>query len=331
MRKVCAIVKRYGALREFYMQEGRSWRDYLALSSKGMMMGAADAVPGVSGGTIAFMTGIYEELIHSLKQFGPAAFLMLFREGPIAVWKHVNGSFLITLLAGILFSLLTISRVVLYWLAEYPEMLWSFFFGLIIASVWSVCRHVGHWDRNTYTSFLVGTVAAYLITSISPTTIEATPLFVFFSGMVAICAMILPGISGSFILLLLGMYAPILMAIKDLEFTTLGIFAGGCAIGLLSFSRVLSWMFSSFKTATLSLLGGFMLGSLNKVWPWKYTTAYTIDRHGNEIPLVQENISPLSFESLTGQPSFLVYGMGLMLIGVFTVVLIERMGRRSGV
>ncbi|MDO6514712.1 MULTISPECIES: DUF368 domain-containing protein [unclassified Neptuniibacter] len=313
------------------MQEGRSLRDYIALSGKGMMMGAADAVPGVSGGTIAFMMGIYEELIFSLKQFGPAAVLMLFREGPVAVWKHVNGSFLLTLISGILFSLLTISHVVLYWLAEYPELLWSFFFGLILASVWSVCRHIDLWDRNTYTSFIVGVVTAYFVTSMSPTSLEVTPLFIFLSGMVAICAMILPGISGSFILLLLGMYAPILMAIKNLELLTLSLFAGGCVVGLLSFSRVLSWMFSSFKTTTFALLGGFMLGSLNKVWPWKYTTAYTINRHGEEIPLVQENISPFSFESLTGEPALLMYSLLLMFVGVLMVVVIEKMGRKSEV
>ena len=313
------------------MQEGRSLRDYIALSGKGMMMGAADAVPGVSGGTIAFMMGIYEELIYSLKQCGPSALIMLFKEGPAAAWAHVNGTFLLTLISGILFSLLTISHVVLYWLAEYPELLWSFFFGLILASVWSVCRHVEHWDRNTYTSFIIGVIAAYFITSISPTSIEATPLFIFLSGMVAICAMILPGISGSFILLLLGMYTPILMAIKNIELFTLGLFASGCVVGLLSFSRVLSWMFSSFRTATLALLGGFMLGSLNKVWPWKYTTAYTINRHGQEVPLVQENISPFTFESLTGEPALLVYAFGLMVLGALMVVVIEKMGRKSGV
>ncbi|WP_067867190.1 DUF368 domain-containing protein [Neptuniibacter marinus] len=313
------------------MQERRSLRDYIALSGKGMMMGAADTVPGVSGGTIAFMMGIYEELIFSLKQFGPAAVLMLFREGPVAVWKHVNGSFLLTLISGILFSLLTISHVVLYWLAEYPELLWSFFFGLILASVWSVCRHIDLWDRNTYTSFIVGVVTAYFVTSMSPTSLEVTPLFIFLSGMVAICAMILPGISGSFILLLLGMYAPILMAIKNLELVTLSLFVGGCIVGLLSFSRVLSWMFSSFKTTTFALLGGFMLGSLNKVWPWKYTTAYTINRHGEEIPLVQENISPFSFESLTGEPALLMYSLLLMIVGVLVVVVIEKMGRKSEV
>ena len=313
------------------MQEGRSLRDYIALSGKGMMMGAADAVPGVSGGTIAFMTGIYEELIYSLKQCGPSALIMLFKEGPVAAWKHVTGTFLLTLISGILFSLLTISHVVLYWLAEYPELLWSFFFGLILASVWSVCRHVEHWDRNTYTSFIIGVITAYFITSMSPTSVEATPLFIFLSGMVAICAMILPGISGSFILLLLGMYTPILMAIKNIELFTLGLFATGCVVGLLSFSRVLSWMFSSFRTATLALLGGFMLGSLNKVWPWKYTTAYTINRHGQEVPLVQENISPFTFESLTGEPALLVYAFGLMLLGALMVVAIEKMGRKSGV
>lgn len=313
------------------MQKGRSMRDYVALSGKGMMMGAADVVPGVSGGTIAFMTGIYEELIFSLKQCGPAALVKLFKEGPAAFWTHVNGTFLLTLIAGIFFSLLTISRVVLYWLTEYPELLWSFFFGLIFASVWSVCRHIEHWDRNTYTSFMVGTIAAYLVTSLGPTSLEPTPLFIFLSGMVAICAMILPGISGSFILLLLGMYAPVLMAIKNLELFTLGLFAAGCIVGLLSFSHVLSWMFSSFKTVTLSLLGGFMLGSLNKVWPWKYTTAYTINRHGEEVPLVQENISPFSFESLTGQPSFLLYAIGFMLLGIAMVFVIEKIGRRSEV
>lgn len=311
------------------MHKGRSLREYCALSGKGMMMGAADAVPGVSGGTIAFITGIYEELINSLKQFGPEAIKVLFSQGIIAAWKHVNGSFLLALVGGILLSLLTISRIVLFWLETYPELLWSFFFGLILASVWAVARHVKHWESHVITAFFAGTVAAYLITSITPTTISVTPLFVFLSGMVAICAMILPGISGSFILLLLGMYTPILTAIKNLELFTLGVFAAGCVLGLLSFSRVLSWMFSSFKTTTLALLGGFMLGSLNKVWPWKYTTAYTIDRHGREVPLVQENISPLNFESLTGQPAYLMWALALMLFGAFLVWLLEYSGRRA--
>lgn len=312
------------------MQSQRSWLDYLALMGKGMMMGAADAVPGVSGGTIAFITGIYEELIHSLKQCGPQALTVLFKQGVVAAWRHINGTFLLVLLSGIILSLLTISRAVLYWLDNYPELLWSFFFGLILTSVWSVCRHIDRWESHVATAFLSGAVLAYLITSLSPASVEPSTLVIFLSGMVAICAMILPGISGSFILLLLGMYAPILMALKNLELFTIGVFAAGCAIGLLSFSRVLSWMFDSFKTTTLALLGGFMLGSLNKVWPWKYTTAYTLDRHGKEIPLVQENLLPGSFEALTGEPSLVFYAVLLMLLGAVLVLLMEWFGRRTG-
>ena len=312
------------------MQNNRSWRDYLALSGKGMMMGAADAVPGVSGGTVAFITGIYEELINSLKQFGPEAIKILFSQGIGAAWKHVNGSFLLALITGVIVSLASIARVVLYWLDNYPELLWSFFFGLILASVWSLCRHIERWESHIITAFFSGAVLAYLITTISPASVEASALTIFLSGMVAICAMILPGISGSFILLLMGMYTPILMAVKNFELFTLGLFGAGCVIGLLSFSHVLSWMFSSFKTTTLALLGGFMLGSLNKVWPRKYTTSYSIDRHGKEIPLVQENILPNTFESMTGEPSSILMAMVLMVVGAGLVFLIEKMGRRAG-
>ncbi|MFT4993272.1 MAG: putative membrane protein [Paraglaciecola sp.] len=304
----------------------RTWRDYLALSAKGVLMGAADAIPGVSGGTIAFITGIYEELIYSLKQCGPAAIKVLFRQGFGPMWQYVNGTFLFTLLLGILFSILTISRVVLYWLDIYPVMLWSFFFGLILAAIWSLVRHVDEWKGSTIGFFIFGTVAAYFITTISPGQIQPTGLFVFLSGMVAICAMILPGISGSFILLLLGMYTHILTAVKDLEFATLGLFAMGCVVGLLSFSRVLNWMFSSHRALTLALLGGFMLGSLNKVWPWKHTLEFTLNRHGKEMPLVQENILPATFETLSAQPAYLWYSIILMVVGAGIVLLLEKFG-----
>lgn len=311
------------------MQKQRSWQDYLKLSSKGMLMGAADAVPGVSGGTIAFMTGIYEELIYSLKQCGPEALSVLFKQGIAATWQHINGNFLLTLVSGILLSVLTLSRVILFWLDEYPVMLWSFFFGLIIAAIWSLIRHVEKWDIPITLAFVLGTVAAYLITSITPTSIEPTKLFIFLSGMIAICAMILPGISGSFILLLLGMYSSVLLAVKEFQFVTLSIFAGGCIVGLLSFSRVLNWMFSRFKTVTLALLGGFMLGSLNKVWPWKNTLESTINRHGKEIPLVQQNVLPNNFEALTGQEPFLSYALALMVFGVVMVILLEKYGSQE--
>jgi len=308
------------------MQAKRIWRDYFALSVKGMVMGAADAVPGVSGGTIAFITGIYEELIHSLKQCGPEAIKVLFRQGFGSMWQHINGSFLVTLLLGMLFSVFTISRVVLHWLDVYPVLLWSFFFGLILAAIWSLVRHIKEWKVNTIAFFLLGTLSAYFITVITPSHIQPTGLSVFLSGMLAICAMILPGLSGAFILLLLGMYTHILTAMKDLEFTILGLFAAGCVVGLLSFSRILNWMFNSYRTLTLALLGGFMLGSLNKVWPWKNTLEFTINGHGKEIPLVQENILPTTFETLSAQPAYFWYSIVLMIFGAGTVLLLEKFG-----
>jgi putative membrane protein len=307
----------------------RTKSGYVSVAAKGILMGAADAVPGVSGGTIAFITGIYEELIYSLKQCGVSALKVLFREGIKSTWQHINAGFLLALFSGIIISILSISGVVLYLLANYPILLWSFFFGLILAAVWSVIRHIDRWQTDVIVAFLVGTLSAFFITTISPTTIETTPFIVFLSGMIAICAMILPGISGSFILLLLGMYAPMLTAVKELQLITLCIFAGGCVAGLLSFSHVLSWMFQHYKTMTLSLLGGFMLGSLNKVWPWKQTMESVIDRHGKEVPLVQNNILPHTFETLNTQPAYMWSAILLMVLGLGMVVILEKIGQKN--
>ena len=292
-------------------------------------MGAADAVPGVSGGTIAFITGIYEELIYSLKQCSVSALKVLFSSGLKAAWQHINGSFLVALFGGILISILTVSRVVLFLLDNHPILLWSFFFGLILAAVWSVIRHIEKWKVSILVAFLLGVVSAFYVTTITPTTIETSNTIVFLSGMIAICAMILPGISGSFILLLLGMYAPMLTAVKELQYITLSIFAAGCVTGLLSFSHVLNWMFTHFKTMTLALLGGFMLGSLNKVWPWKQTLETMIDRHGKEIPVVQNNILPHTFENIHSQPSQLWYAITFMLLGLIMVVVLEKVGQQA--
>lgn len=302
----------------------RSARDYLKLAGKGMMMGAADAVPGVSGGTIAFITGIYEELIESIRRCDLNALRILFSQGIGACWRHINGTFLVTLLSGIIISLVSLARVVLYLLDNQPVLLWSFFFGLILASVWSLVRHVKGWNLNSNLTFLLGALVAYVITSMVPGTVSVTPWTLFGSGMLAICAMILPGISGSFILLLLGMYAPILAAVKGFEFVSLGLFVGGCVIGLISFSRLLSWAFHHHRRMILALLGGFMLGSLNKVWPWKYTLSYTLDRHGEAVPLLQRNVFPSAFNELTGLPAQLWPALALMLVGVVLVLVLDR-------
>ncbi|WP_416237726.1 DUF368 domain-containing protein [Stutzerimonas frequens] len=289
-----------------------------------MMMGAADAVPGVSGGTIAFITGIYEELIDTLKQFNLEAVRILFSEGVLSCWRYVNGNFLLALVSGILLSLLSISHLVLYLLEEHPILIWSFFFGLILASTWSVVRHVRGWNFNLAAMFVSGALLAYVITDQAPGTVEPTSLLIFLSGMIAICAMILPGISGSFILLLMGMYTPVLGAIKGLEWVTLALFVSGCVVGLLSFSRVLSWAFHHHRMLTLALLGGFMLGSLNKVWPWKYTLAYTINRHGEMVPLLQDNLLPGSYEVLPGLNTWFWPAAMLMLLGALLGVVMDR-------
>lgn len=311
------------------VKQHRSLFENVKLLLKGILMGAADAVPGVSGGTVAFITGIYEELIHSIRRCDLNALKILFTDGPKAVWDYVNGSFLFVLLSGILLSILTLARVVLYVLAEHPILLWSFFFGLILASTWSVARHVTGWTGNRISVFVLGVVVAFMITSISPSAIVVTPLTIFISGMIAICAMILPGISGSFILLLLGMYTAILTAVKELDIATIVVFALGAVVGLLAFSRMLSWAFTHFRSLTLALLGGFLLGSLNKVWPWKYTVSYTINSKGAEVPLVEQNVMPSAFTDLTGEPSQALLAIGLMFVGCALVVALDRIPARG--
>ena len=311
------------------MQAQRRVRDYLTLAGKGIMMGAADAIPGVSGGTIAFVTGIYQELIHSLKLCGPEALRILFKQGLLAAFNYINAGFLLTLFAGILLSVISLSRAVVYLLDTFPELLWSFFFGLILAGTWSVVRHVNRWNGTLLITFIAGSVFAYSFTMITPVSIEPRPVYFFLSGMLAICAMLLPGISGAFILLILGMYGPVMLAIKEFQFSLLGLFACGCGMGLLSFSHFLDWMFSKHKNLTFALLGGFMFGSLNKVWPWKQTLGSSIDLHGKEISLVERNVSPQTFESLTGQPSYFLYGLGLMLCGIALIMLMERFNKSS--
>ncbi|WP_372743154.1 DUF368 domain-containing protein, partial [Neptunomonas sp.] len=211
-----------------------------------------------------------------------------------------------------------------FMLASYPVMLWSFFFGLILASTWVISRHIPHWDSTYITLFLTGAALAYLITSLTPTEVPVSSLTVFLSGSIAICAMILPGISGSFILLLLGMYAPVLQAVKDAELAFIGLFGAGCVIGLLSFSRLLNWLFTTHRMPTLAVMSGFLLGSLNKVWPWKYTTAYTLNSHGKQVPLAQDNVSPFVYEALSGQDSFMLASIALLVLGVVIVLWMER-------
>ena len=231
--------------------EKRSAKDYTLLMLKGMGMGAADVVPGVSGGTIAFIVGIYDELIDSIKSINMHSLKLLFTGKITAFWKAINANFLLSLLFGIAVSILSLAKLMTYLLTNEPVLVWSFFFGLVLASTWFVSKDIKERNWKTILGFIAGVVIAYYIT------------------IAAICAMILPGISGSFILVLLGKYFYIMEAVNKLDLIVLGVFAFGALLGITSFSRVLSYALKHFRNITLSVLTGFMLGSLNKVWPWK--------------------------------------------------------------
>lgn len=306
------------------MTPQRTNKEYLLLFSKGAGMGAADVVPGVSGGTIAFITGIYEELLASIRSVDAEAVKLLLSFRLADFWRHINGTFLLVLLSGIGFSVLALSRVILYLLTNHPELLWSFFFGLIVASAWVVGRKIGRWSAGVVLFGLLGTAIAYFVTVATPAQTPEAYWFLFLSGAIAICAMILPGISGSFLLVLLAKYEFILNAVKELRLDVIAVFGAGCVVGILSFSRVLNWALTNYHNATIALLTGFMVGSLNKVWPWKQTIETYTDRHGEVKPLVQQNVSPNTYESLTGQESFLAYGILLALAGFLLVYLVDR-------
>lgn len=287
---------------------------------KGLAMGAADVVPGVSGGTIAFITGIYTELLDSIKSINIHALKILLQDGPAAFWRAVNGTFLLVLGSGILLALLTLARGIHYLLMNYPVWVWSFFFGLILASCWHIGKQIPRWRWPEAVMLIAGAVLAGWISIASPAQVEATRMTVLLAGSVAICAMILPGISGSFILLLMGLYEPILGAVKQLDLELLGLFACGALAGLALFSRLLSWLLHHYRNAMFSLLTGFMVGSLLKVWPWKETVLTRIDSHGVEVPFIQNNILP----PLTAEPALAVL---LAFAGLGLVLLLERVAR----
>ena len=305
----------------------RTLKDYLVIGLKGMAMGGADIVPGVSGGTVALITGIYEEFVNALKSF-TGVVPVLFKEGLAAAWKHVNGNFLLSLFAGIFISLLSLVHFIEYALEEHPILIWSFFFGLILTSCYYVGKQVNQWDLGKVLALIVGAVFIFLITSISPAETSDAYWFVFLAGMLAICAMILPGISGAFILVLLGKYNFIIASISDLKFDIIIVFALGCGIGLLSFSHLLSLLLKKQFDLTIAILTGFMIGSLNKIWPWKNTLEWGIDRHGEKIARVQENVMPQHY--LEGD-SQLLPSIVLCIVAAVLLIVMEKwaQGRKT--
>ncbi len=300
--------------------EKRSVKDYAVLVLKGIGMGAADVVPGVSGGTIAFIVGIYDELIDSIKSINMHSLKLLFTGKIAAFWKAINANFLLSLLFGIAISILSLAKLITYLLVNEPVLVWAFFFGLVLASTWFVSKDIKEWSWKTILGFIAGAVVAYYITIATPAETSTNLLFIFLCGAIAICAMILPGISGSFILVLLGKYFYIMEAVNKLDFIVLGVFAFGALLGITSFSRVLSYALKHFRNITLSVLTGFMLGSLNKVWPWKEVVETYTDTHGEVKPLVENNILP---------NEYLVEGIILMIVGFALVYVLEKLSAKK--
>lgn len=302
-------------------------KDKLILFLKGIAMGAADVIPGVSGGTIAFIAGIYERLINALSSIDLSLIQLLRKEGFLAVWKKVDGLFLLVLISGIGSSILSLAKLVIYLLEFHPIPLWSFFLGLIIASVVVVQRQMKQVKWIHLIPFIVGIAFAWWITTLVPAQTTNALWFVFLSGAIAICAMILPGISGSFILVVLGKYQYILESLHELRIEVILVFMAGCFIGLLSFVRFVKWLFSRYHDLSIAVLGGFMVGSLNKVWPWKITLE-SAQIEDKIVPLVQENVSPFAFEALTGAPAEIVSAMISAAVGLALILVLEYVGQR---
>lgn len=306
----------------------RKTKSYLLLTLKGMGMGAADVVPGVSGGTIAFIAGIYEELVNSIKSINLNALKLFFSGKFAAFWKAINGNFLLAVVLGIGISIFSLAKGLEYLLHHYPILVWSFFFGLILASAIYVGGSIKRWKAGTIIAGIAGVVVAYFITAISPAEANITWFFIFISGSIAICAMILPGISGSFILVLLGMYEFILGAVSDLNIPVLLVFIAGALIGIIAFSNLLSWLLKNYHNLTIATLTGFMIGSLNKVWPWKEVTETFIDRHNVVRPLTERNILPATYENLTGNQAWLTGALLLAIVGFGLIFAIESLTKK---
>lgn len=290
----------------------------LRLFFTGFFMGAADLIPGVSGGTIAFLSGIYEELLHSIKTVTGKVPQLVFQGKIKEAFNTIPFKFLIPLGIGVLTALLSLAKLISWLLTDYPVFVWSFFFGLVIASTFIVLKRIVRWDLTDKIAFIISMIASYIVVGAVPIETPNNYPFIFFSGMIAICAMILPGISGSFILLLLGKYQQILAAVTQRDILTLVVFAAGCGVGIALFSRLLSWLFAKHHDISIAVLAGIMIGSVRKIWPWKEVVLTRINSHGVEVPFIEKNILPPSFDV-----SFL-FCVILAIIGITIIIYMDK-------
>lgn len=314
----------------------------IAIALKGAAMGMAEVVPGVSGGTIAFVTGIYEQLLEAITAVGPNLLGIFKRGGVKAVWLEIQGPFLLNLLVGMAAGLIFGVFAITYLLEAYPPVIWAFFFGLILASAWYIGRMVSPWSIGEAIAIIAGFGIALSIVMGTPAAGNTSLWFVFLSGAIAISALLLPGISGSFILLLLGMYSFVVPSVKAAltgstdSFLVVIVFALGCLTGLVTFSRVLSWLFKKYPQVTLALLTGFMLGSLYKLWPWREVTSYLTDANGQQIldkeglpkVLTEVPVSPDRYLEITSEPNYLIVAILAALIGMALIYGLSRVEQK---
>jgi putative membrane protein len=317
---------------------GRSSIQYVLVTLKGMAMGAADVVPGVSGGTIAFISGIYEELIESIDKLNLTNLKKIRSHGFKVFWNSVNGSFLLALFSGIAISILSLAKLIKWLLQNEPILLWSFFFGLVVASIVFIGKQIKTTNFLIILAIIGSTLLSYYITRAEPFASPDSNLYLFFCGFVAIIAMILPGISGAFILLLLGAYEIAIETINNLiksittldaalftdavtKFAMLGI---GAVVGIKVFSKILNWMFKHHKNITLAILTGFMVGSLNKIWPWKKVLTWRLNSEGLKVPLLEESVAPSAY---IGDPQ-VILAIVFMIVGFLTIFILEKLGSK---
>ena len=317
----------------------RRFTDYLVIIFKGIAMGAADVVPGVSGGTIAFISGIYEELIESIDKVGLGVFKVWKQDGFKAAWKSINGSFLLALFSGIAISILSLAKLIKWLLHNEPVLLWSFFFGLVLASILYIAKQIKGWSTKIILAIIVTSILSYFITLAEPFASPDSSIYLLFCGFIAIIAMILPGVSGAFILLILGAYQTAIDTINNLiEGLTTGnmdlfkdaflkfcLLAIGALIGLKVFSKALNWMFKHQKNLTLAILTGFMIGSLNKIWPWKEILKTRINSKGEEVTLLDKSIFPASYDGDNQMLMALVF----IVIGFAAILILESLGKQK--
>lgn len=281
-------------------------------------MGTADLIPGVSGGTIAFLSGIYEELLYSIKKVTGETLQLVLRGKISDAIKSIPFGFLTPLALGLFSAIFTLANLLAFLLEAYPVFVWSFFFGLVLSSTLIVMKRVVKWDLSDKIAFVLSTIGAYILVGLVPVETPNNLFMFFIAGAIAICAMILPGISGSFILLLLGKYQQVLSAVTQKDFLTIGVFVAGCAFGIALFSRVLTWLFRTHHDVSVAILAGFMLGSVRKIWPWKEVVSTRINSHGVEVPLVENNILP---------PAIDFSVLAALCLALFAVFLVYRLDK----